>query len=129
MASEPSYSVDNFEGMTLGDLGKVYLAVTMNFWEEAYDSFNTFVSEFRRGFGTRNDLEDAIESYNDMMEKSMESLGIQDENYEDSVPAIENAFIYGGNQHPDLEEFRSVVTAVLENEERWDDYAQNSHQL
>lgn len=116
----------DLEELALEDVGKMYAAARMEAWEEAYQSFNSFVTQFKSEFGKGRLNGDSIALYDEMMEKSQEALGVKG-GYDKEVWDVQNAFIFGGNRDVELEEFRDAVTEVLEGGRTWEYYAEEGH--
>ncbi|MDY6773973.1 MAG: hypothetical protein SVS85_02135 [Candidatus Nanohaloarchaea archaeon] len=108
-------------------LGQYYASVKMKAWEEAYQTSQDFVAEFKKEFGVGRETGPAIALYDEMMEKGLEALGEDpDQDYDDRPTSVANAFVYLGNEEPDLPEFRDAVRSVLEKEKSWKHFAEDS---
>lgn len=121
----------DLERMDLEELGLLYSAVSMKSWEETYDKFKDFVFQFKKEYGPGRTDGTSIEVYDEMMEKAAESMSLEIEEYDGSgndVEHVQNAFIYGANEEPELSEFRDAVGKVIEKEKEWRDYARESVQ-
>ncbi len=108
----------------LKGLGQLYMASKIQYWREAYNLFNELKYAGKREFYTQ-ETESSASVYDEMMDTVQEALAAN-ERPETDIEETTNAFIYSANEDPDFDNFRNAASKVLEEEKRWEYYAEKS---
>lgn len=133
MSDTEDHSFDNITQEQLRDISGTYglmVAQRKEEWENIRSSFHTFANRFGRQFGTRRGSSKVVTEYKDLMEQASELLDDQYDvnNLDDDQLGEEaaDAAIYLHNSEPSAEELRRTLEGVIEEDQEWSDYAEQS---
>jgi len=107
-------------------VSQLYLAKILKSWEESYQAFEELEYAGKREFIQGGSAETSMEVYDQMMQSARHAF-VQDGSYELSHEETTNAFIYSANEEDvSPEDFRNIVSEILEGKKKWKDFAEGS---